>query len=154
MATQETQVGVAKIFSLIGGAMLTLSGAATITMEDASLEDHFDMEPHEGQDGNVETLIAYNQYFDCTINFAPNGNARTDAIASAARSLPGPLTKVGLSGFKIAKFNDPSGGSNANYNYIGGGTIKVTKKGIGIMGIKLRCYINNNASLTAAVIAT
>jgi hypothetical protein len=147
MATQETQVGIAKVFSVIAGALVTLTGAATITIEDANLEHQFDMDAHEGQDGNVETLIAYNERLEVTCNFAPNGAARTDAIASAANSFPGMISKVVLSGFKIAKLN-------ANYNYIGGASVKMTKKGVAIMGMKLRSYIANNASLVAAVIAT
>jgi hypothetical protein len=151
MATQETQVGVAKIFSMIGATMVVLTGAATITMETASLEHNFTADDHEGQDGNVETIIGYNERLEISIDFAPNGAARTDAITSAANSWPAMLSKVVLSAFKVAKFN-------ADFNYIGGASCKITKKGVAVMGVKLRRNLANSGTTTgllqAAVIAT
>jgi len=125
--------------------MVVLTGAATVTMESADLDHDFTLQEHQGQDGCTETLIGSDEKFNCTINFAPNGATRAAAINSAANSWPAMLTKVVLSGFAIAKYN-------TNYNYIGGATAKTTSSGIAIMGIKLRNYVPNNASLTANVI--
>jgi hypothetical protein len=151
MATQETQVGVAKIFGLIGATVVVLTGAATITLEKADVEHTFDLHDHEGQDGNVESIIGYNERLEVTIDFAPNGAARTDAITSAANSWPGMLSKVVLSAFKIAKFN-------GNYNYVGGAKVACTKKGVAVMSMKLRQNLANAGTTTgllqAPVIAT
>lgn len=125
--------------------MVTLTGAATITMDDADLEHNFDLTELENAGGDCETLIGANEKIDVTINFAPNGATRAAAATSAANSFPEMVTKVVLSSFAVAKFN-------GNYNYIGGCTAKATKKGVVMMGIKLRAYIANRASLTAGVI--
>lgn len=145
--TVETQVGVAKIYlGLKDATIVTLTGAATVTAEDADLEHNFDIDEHEGQDGNIETMIACKERLEVTINFAPNGATRAAAITSAANMIPGMLTKVILAGFAVAKYN-------GDYNYIGGMTIKTTKKGVVMQGLKLRAHIANRASLTQPVIA-
>src|SRR5436190_14650457 len=145
--TVETQVGVAKIFlGLKDGTITTLTGAATITAEDADLEHNFDLEEHEGQDGNVESMMGCKERLDVTINFAPNGATRAVAINSAANSWPSMLSKVVLAGFSVAKYN-------GDYNYIGGATCKTTKKGVVMQGLKLRAHLANRASLTQPVIA-
>lgn len=142
---QETQVGVAKIFSLSGAAMETLEGAATITMESADFEHKFKLEESAGQDGDVETLFASNEQFDISINFMPKGATRADAATQADELIPAPLSKVTLSDFAISKYN-------GDYNYIGGATIKLVRDKECVMGMKLRAYIGNRDSLTAPAI--
>ena len=146
MPLQETQTGTAKIFGMIGATAVTLVGAATITIEDSDLEHKFDLQELEGQDGNIETLIAFNEQLEVTINFAPNGATRAATKNSAANMFPDMITKVVLSGYDVAKFN-------GNYNYIGGATAKMTKKGPVLQGLKIRAYIANRASLTGTVVA-
>lgn len=146
----EAQVGVAKIFGLGAAAMVTLTGAAYLTIEDADLVHDFDVQELTGQDGNVETMIAFKERYDITINFAPKGNiaatnTRAQAITSILNSKPAPLTKVVLSGFDVAAFN-------GDYNYVGGWNPKLTKEGVVVSGIKLRAHIANRVSLTSAAL--
>lgn len=141
----EVQAGSAKIFSTRSGALATLSGAATLTIENADLEHKFKMDEIKGQDGDTETLIASDPQYDVTINFMPNGATRAAAVSSAANLIPDPLSKVTLSGFSVARLN-------GDYNYIGGGTIKMVRDKECVMGLKLRAYITNRTSLTSAVI--
>src|SRR5258705_232320 len=101
----ETQVGVAKIFGIAGALMATLTGAATITMENADLEHKFKLDESKGQDGNVETLFGSDEQFDVAINFMPNGATRAAAADSLANSRPAMLSKVTLSGFAAAEIN-------------------------------------------------
>lgn len=145
MATPEVQVGVAKIFGLIGGTATTLEGAATITIENADFEHKFKLEESLGQDGNCETLYATNEQFDIAINFMPNGATRAAAATSAANMVPSPLSKVVLSGFSVARYN-------GDYNYVGGATIKLVRDKECVMNLKLRAYIANRSSLTSAAI--
>ena len=145
MATPETQIGVAKIFGLIGATAVTLTGAATITMENADFEHKFKLEESIGQDGNCETLYATNEQYDIAINFMPNGATRAAAADSADGFIPAPLSKVVLSGFQIAKYN-------GDYNYVGGATIKLIRDKECVMNLKLRAYIANRASLTLPAI--
>ena len=145
MPTQETQVGTAKIFGLIGGTAVTLVGAATVTIENADLEHKFKLEESIGQDGNCETLFATNEQYDIAINFMPNGATRAAAATSAANMIPAPLSKVVLSGFAVARYN-------GDYNYVGGATIKMVRDKECVMNIKLRAYIANRASLTSPAI--
>src|SRR5262245_63827442 len=145
MATPETQVGVAKIFGLIGATMTTLTGAATVTIENAEGEDKFKLDESKGQDGNVETLFASDQQFDVTIDFMPNGATRAAAASSLTNSRPVPLTKVTLSDFTAVALN-------GDYNYIGGWKVKLVRDKEVVCGIKLRAYLANRASLTAGAI--
>jgi hypothetical protein len=142
----EVQVGVAKIFGLDGATMVTLTGAATITIDDADLVSDFAKHESTGQDGNVENAIAWGETDEVTINFQPKGATRAAAIVSLTNSKPAPLSKVVLSGFKAAQYN-------GDYNYLGGWNPKMTKEGIVVAGVKLKAYIANRASMTAGVIA-
>lgn len=145
MATPETQIGVAKIFGLIGGTMVVLTGSATITMESADLEHKFETQKSKGQDGNTETVYGSDETFDVSINFAPNGNTRAAAATSLANCRPAMLTKVVLSGFAAAVYN-------GDYNYMGGWNVKMVRDKELVCGIKLTAYIANRISLTAGVI--
>lgn len=145
MPTQETQVGVAKIFSVINGTLTTLSGAATLTVENADLEHKFKLDESKGQDGNTETLFGSDEQYDVTINFMPNGATRAAAVTSAANLIPSMLSKVVLASFAIARLN-------GDYNYIGGGSIKMVRDKECVMGLKLRAYIANRSSLTQPAI--
>lgn len=144
--TVETQQGLAKIFGLNVATMTVLTGVATITISSADLEHNFKLVEDPDQEGNVETLIAYNEVYDVTIDFIPNGATRAAAITSLANTLPGMITKVVLANFDFAVFN-------GNFNYIGGWSPKITREGLVICGIKLRKYIANNAALVAGVIS-
>ena len=145
MAATETQAGVAKVFGMDGATVVVLTGAATITQESADLEQQYDYEEIKGQNGEVETLIASNENYPCTIQFAPNGATRAAAANSAANCWPGPVSKVVLSQFSIAKYN-------GNYNAQPGATAKMTRDGVVIMTLRLKRFVTNNASLTANVI--
>ena len=143
----ETQVGKAKIYGLSGATAVTLEGAATITIESADFEHKFKLDESAGQDGDCETLFGANEQYDISINFMPNGATRSAAADSAANMIPAPLAKVVLSGFAINRYN-------GDYNYVGGATIKMVRDKECVMGIKLRAYIANRASLTAAAIVS
>ena len=145
MATQEIQVGVAKIFGIFGGSIVTLTGSATVTLENVDFEHKFKLEESIGQDGNCETLYATNEQYDIAINFMPNGATRAAAAVSADGFIPAPLSKVVLSGFQIAKYN-------GDYNYVGGATLKIVRDKECVGNMKLRAYIANRASLTSPAI--
>ena len=152
-ALVESQSGKAKIFGLydstdgVAATVVTLVGAATITLHDGDLDDDFKLIEDPDQFGNTETLFAYDQKYNVTINFSPNGATRAAAKTSGLNMLPAKITKVVLAHFPLAHYN-------GNYNYIGGGTVKATREGMVIMGLKLRAYLLNRASLTGSVIAT
>lgn len=146
MAATETQQGIAKVFAMDGATVVTLTGAATITQESADIEQQYDLEEIKGQNGEVETLIGSNENYPVTIQFAPNGATRAAAIASAANSWPGLITKVVLSGFSIAKYN-------GNFNAMPGATGKLVKDGAFVMTLRLKAYITNRNSLTNGVIS-
>lgn len=145
MAATETQQGVAKIYAMDGAAMTVLTGAATITMEDAELENTSDIEEIKGQNGEVETLISANPTRTCTINFAPNGATRTAAITSCANAQPAQITKVVLATFQVAAYN-------GDWNSMGY-TIRVTKAGEVTMSVRLKAFMTNRAALTAGLIS-
>lgn len=145
MATVETQQGLAKIFAMIGATVTTLTGAATLTLTTSDFEDDFKLIEDPGQDGNIETLLAYNRVINGTIDFIPNGGTRAAAIISLANSLPGMITKVTLASYALSYVN-------GDYNYIGGWSPKFTREGLVVCGIKLRAYLANRAALTAGVI--
>ena len=145
MATQETQVGVAKFFGLIGATMVSLTGSCTLTLESADIEDKFDLQKSKGQDGNTETMYASDQTLEVSINFAPNGDSRTAAGVSLVNCRPAPLEKVTLSGFAAAIYNGP-------FNYVGGWNVKMVRDKEIVCGIKLSAHLANRASLTAGVI--
>jgi hypothetical protein len=146
MAATEVQQGVAKIFGMDGATQVVLTGAATITMEGADLEQNFDNNALKGQNGEVETLVGCNENLTCTITFAPNGATRAAAITSFANAQPAKITKVVLSGFSVAKYN-------GDWNSMGY-TIKMTNDATTpvVMTLKLQAWITNRASLTAGVI--
>lgn len=145
MPTQETQVGVAKIFAVITGTLTTIVGAATLTVENADLEHKFKLDESKGSDGNTETLFSTDEQYEISINFAPTGTSRANAATSAANLIPPPLSKVTLSEFAIERLN-------GDYNYIGGGSIKMVKDKECAMGLKLRAYLANRESLTQPAI--
>jgi len=144
MAATEVQQGVAKIFAMDGATMVVLTGAATVTIESADLEQGFDSEELKGQNGETETYIASNEKFTCSINFAPNGATRAAAITSCANSQPAKITKVVLSGFAVAAYN-------GNWNSEGY-SIKMARDGVVQMTLKLKAHTTNRTSLTAGVI--
>ena len=151
MAFSEVQQGVAKIFAMdtstaSAATMVVLTGAASVTLESGDFEQQFDTEEIKGQNGEVETLIASNQSYTCTISFSPNGATRAAAITSCANSQPAPITKVVLSYFSVAAYN-------GNWNSMGY-SIKVSRDGIVTMSIKLKAFITNRTAITAGVIAT
>lgn len=146
MAAQEVQQGIAKIFAMDGATTVTLTGAATITHHSAGMTQNFDLREEKSQNGEVETLVGSNEHFDVDVEFAPNGATRAAAITSAANMKAAIITKVVLSGFAVAAFN-------GNWNLIPGSTWRMERDGIVIMGMKLRAYITNRASLTAGLIA-
>ena len=146
MAVAEIQQGKAKIFAMDGATMVVLTGAATVTHEGADLEQQFDTEEIKGQNGDVETLIASNVNFTCTVNFAPNGATRAAAITSCTNAQPAAISKVVLSGFSVAAYN-------GNWNSMGY-SIKMSRDGIVTMSIKLKAFVTNRTALTAGVIAT
>ena len=146
MAVAEIQQGKAKIFAMDGATMVVLTGAATVTHEGADLEQQFDTEEIKGQNGDVETLIASNVNFTCTVNFAPNGATRAAAITSCTNAQPAAISKVVLSGFSVAAYN-------GNWNSMGY-SIKMSRDGIVTMSIKLKAFVTNRTSRTACVIAT
>lgn len=145
-ATSEIQQGLAKIFGLGAAAMTVLTGAATLTITGADLSHENELIEDEDQEGNVETLIAYREKLECSIDFIPNGATRAAAIASAANCLPAMISKIVLASFDVAIYN-------GNWNYIGGWNIKKTRSGIVICGIKIRAHLANRAALTAGVIS-
>ena len=132
MAVAEIQQGKAKIFAMDGATMVVLTGAATVTHEGADLEQQFDTEEIKGQNGDVETLIASNLNFTCTVNFAPNGASRAAAITSCTNASPAPLSKVALSGFTVAAYN-------GDWNSMGY-SVKMSRDGIVTMSIKLKGF--------------
>jgi hypothetical protein len=146
MAATEIQQGVAKIFGMDGATQVVLTGAATITIESADLEQTFDSDAIKGQNGETETLVSCNESHTCTINFAPNGATRAAAITSCANAQPAKITKVVLSGFAVAAYN-------GNWNSMGY-SIKMTRDATTpvVMTIKLQAWITNRAALTAGVI--
>ena len=146
MAFTEVQQGIAKIFAMDGATMVVLTGAATVTHEGADFEQQFDTEEIKGQNGDVETLIASNHNYTCTVNFAPNGATRAAAITSCANAQPAPISKVVLSAFSVAAYN-------GNWNSMGY-SIKMSRDDIVTMSIKLKAFITNRTALTAGVIAT
>jgi hypothetical protein len=129
-----------------GAAMTVLTGAATITMEDAELEHTSDIEEIKGQNGECETIISSNPTRTCTINFAPNGETRAAAIVSSTNAQPAQITKVVLSGFAVTAYN-------GDWNSLGY-TIRVTKAGEVTMSVRLKAFMTNRASLTNGLIAT
>lgn len=145
----ETQVGIAKIWGMKDATWAI--GAATIisTLDDADAKHGFKKEDLTGQDGNIETKIAWQEKIEVTINFAPKGTSRALAIAQLVASKPTMLAKVTLSGF-------PGGvgfGFNGDYNYVGGWNVKMTKEGPLVSGIQLEADIVNRANLTAGVLS-
>ena len=86
----------------------------------------------KGQNGDVETLIASNLNFTCTVNFAPNGASRAAAITSCTNASPAPLSKVALSGFTVAAYN-------GDWNSMGY-SVKMSRDGIVTMSIKLKGF--------------
>ncbi len=144
MAATEIQQGIAKVFAMDGATMVVLTGAATITMESADLDQNFDNVKLLGQNGETETIIASNENHSCTIQFAPNGATRAAAITSFANSQPAKITKVVLSGFSIATYN-------GNWNSEGF-SLRMSRDGAATMTIKLWAGIVNRTSLTAGVI--
>ena len=132
MAATEVQSGKAKIFAMDGATMVVLTGAATVTHEGADLEQQFDTEEIKGQNGDVETLIASNLNYTCTVNFAPNGATRAAAITSCANAQPAPISKVVLSGFSVAAYN-------GDWNSMGY-SIKMARDGVVTMSIKLKGF--------------
>jgi len=145
MAATETQQGVAKIYAMDGAAMTVLTGAATITMEDAELEHTSDIEEIKGQNGECETIISSNPTRTCTINFSPNGATRAAAITSCANAQPAQITKVVTATFPIAAFN-------GDWNSLGY-TIRVSKAGEVTMSVRLKAYMTNRAALTAGLVS-
>jgi len=115
-----------------GATMVVLTGAATVTHEGADLEQQFDTEEIRGQNGDVETLIASNLSYTCTVNFAPNGTTRAAAITSCLNAQPAPISKVVLSGFSVAAYN-------GDWNSMGY-SIKMSRDGIVTMSIKLKGF--------------
>jgi hypothetical protein len=146
MAAQEVQQGIAKIYAMDGATMVVLTGAATITMESASLTHNWDNTAIKGQDGETETLIASNRHYTCTITFAPNGATRAAAITSMANSIAAPITKVVLSSFPIAAFN-------GDWNAQPGQTIEVGREIAATSTLPLIAYIKNRSALTAGLIS-
>ena len=144
MAATETQQGIAKIFAMDGATQVTLTGAATITMESADLEHQSDIEEIKGQSGETEQLISSNVNRTCTINFAPNGATRAAAIISCANAQPAQITKVVLSGFTVAAYN-------GDWNSMGY-SIKMGRADVVTMTLKLKAFIANRTSLTAGVV--
>jgi len=152
MAATEIQQGKAKIFGFAASAgqnatMVTLTGAATITMESADISDDHELAPIKGQTGETECLIASNRTRSITIEFAPNGATRAAAITSCANSQPAKITKVVLSEF----ITTTDTLYNGNWNCLGY-SIKMSRDGQVMMTLKLKAYIQNRASLTAGVI--
>lgn len=145
-ATSEIQQGLAKIFGLGAGAMTVLTGAATLTITGADVSHENDLIEDEDQEGNVETLIAFKERLEGSIDFIPNGATRAAAIISATNSQPGMITKIVLASFDVPVYN-------GNWNYIGGWNIKKTRSGIVICGIKIRAHLANRSALTAGVIS-
>jgi len=145
MAATETQVGKARIFGLDGATVVTLVGAAFITLESADFEDQHDNEEIKGQNGDVETIIASNQRYAVNMQFAPAGggsggaNSRSQAATSAVNMLAAPITKVVTSGFSIGVFNQ-------NWNVMPGTTIRMTRDGTAIMTMKLIHHITNSGT--------
>ncbi len=146
MAAQEVQQGIAKIYAMDGATMVVLTGAATITMEGATLTHNWDQEAIKGQDGETETLIASNRNYTISINFAPNGATRAAAATSMANSIAAPITKVVLSGFAVAAFN-------GDFNVQPGQTIEMGREMAVRSSLNLIAYIKNRSSLTAGVIS-
>jgi hypothetical protein len=146
MAATEIQQGVAKIFAMDGATQVVLTGAATITYDSADLDQAFDSDALKGQNGEVETLVASNENFTCTVNFAPNGATRAAAITSCANAQPAKITKVVLSNFSVAAYN-------GNWNSMGY-SIKMSSNASQpvMMTLKLQAWITNRTSLTAGVI--
>jgi hypothetical protein len=142
MAAQEVQQGIAKIYAMDGATMVVLTGAASITMESASLTHNFDQMLLKGQDGEVETIIASNRHYTCTITFAPNGASRAAAITSMANSIAAPITRVVLSGFQVAAFN-------GNWNAQPGQTIELGREIAVTSTIPLIAHIKNRPTLTS-----
>ena len=142
MATQETQVGVAKIFAFlkadgtVAAAMAPLTGAATVTMENADFEHKFKMDESKGMDGNVETLFGSDEQYDISINFTPTAATRAGAIAQGETLIPAKLSKVTLSGFSLSKYN-------GDFNYVGGATIKLVRDKECVVGLKLRSWVGS-----------
>lgn len=145
MAATETQQGVAKIYALDGATQVTLTGAATITIEGADLEHASDIEEIKGQNGEVETLISSNVNRTCTITFAPNGATRAAAITSCANAQPAQITKVVLSGFAVAAYN-------GDWNSLGY-SISANREGLVTMTLRLKAFITNRVSLTAGLVS-
>lgn len=141
----ETQVGVAKIFGLGSAALATLAGACTLTIEDTDGGHEFEIERTEGQDGEIENMCAWGEKLTLSMNFVPKAATRALAYTELAKSKPGLLAKVVISAHPITLLN-------GDYNYIGGWTVKNTKKGLAVVGIKLEANIANRTSLTAAVL--
>lgn len=115
-------------------------------MENADFEHKCKMDESKGQTGEVETVFFSDEQYEISINFMPKGASRAAAISQAANLIPALGTKVTLSGFDIARYN-------GDYNYIGGGTIKLVRDKECVMGMKLRAWITNRVSLTAGVLA-
>ena len=153
MAATEVQQGIAKIYGMDGVAMLI--GAAAVvtagTYESGDLDNAFDVEEIKGQNGEVETLIASNQSYSLTINFAPNGTAsptstRTKAIAEAAKFIAaGPIVKVNTAGFFVAAYN-------GDWNMMGW-SAKTSRDGVFVMTMKLKAFLTNRTALTSGVIS-
>jgi len=152
MATQETITGIAKVFGINASSssiatMVVLTGAATITITSIDGSHEFDMEELTGQDGNVETIMAWKERIAVSINWEPNGAARTNARTSLLNTKPAMLSKV-----VIANCSAPP--LDGDYNYVGGWSPKLTPTGRVQISMKLLAHIANRASLTSAVIAT
>src|SRR6478672_11940790 len=142
----EVIVGKAVLNGIQGA--ITMTGAAPFNMSDRTLTDDFKNEELPAQNGaTIETVIASQRKRDYECTFVPTGAARADVIAvMASFAALKPLDVITVANSTVVAYN-------GSYNYMGGATIKETRDGYAVCGIKLRQYETAATSGTFAALA-
>lgn len=91
-----TQLGKGHIYSLAGGTLAcSLSGYVSPNLQTLRANHNADVIEIKGQDGNVNGVIANNDWVECTFDFIPQGSTIANSKLSAGTPAAG-------TGFTIA----------------------------------------------------
>jgi len=136
----ETQHGTAYIFGVYATTITCAAPSVVIAgnISDIKITTEFSEIKMPSQNGSVvEGLIGYQQMRRLEFNLAPSGTNRANAVAEADQWLS-------LTPNVIITLADVLGATSTSfegtYNLKSGGSLSLSKEGVGIIGIQLESY--------------
>lgn len=135
-----TQLGKGHIYSLSGGSLActTLAGYVSPNLQTLRANHNADITEIKGQDGNVNGLIANNDWVECTFDFIPQGATVANSKASAGTPAAG--TGFTLAGLPIITFSGVVDIFNSGAWIYVGGTFELPADRNAVGSITLRRY--------------